>query len=221
MTCQPPFPGSALVQTAAPADPLFTIEQARAHLRVDPVFGVSPPTHPDDELIAECFQAAQDELEGVTGWLGRALVKQTWRLSMNRFPAGAEQIMLPLPPLHGVTRVSYMDADGERQDLTDVAASPPGTGYRVARGAVVGSILPPYGGAWPTSGRVDTGAVQIEFEAGYATAADVPAAIRRWVATRAATFYEHRETAVVGTIATMIPAYMHNLENFRVRGLIE
>lgn len=219
MTCHPPFPGSALTRFGTAPAPLFTLEQARAHLRVDPEFGTSPPSHRDDPLIEECFQAAVDELEGVTGWLGRVLVRQTWRLSLDRFPSGGE-IVFPLPPLQSVERVSYLDADGVRQDLTDEAGSPPGTGYRVTTGGLVGSISPVFDGAWP-SGRIDRGAVQVEFTAGFGDPADVPAAIRRWVATRAATFYEHRETAVVGTIATMIPAYMHNLENWRVRGLIE
>jgi len=219
MNCNAPFPGSALT-LITPPDDLFSIEEERAHLRVDPVFGASPPTHPDDAYIEECFRAAVGELEGLTGWLGRSLMVQTWRLSLDRFPGSTTALILPLPPLQGVRSVTYLDADGERQTLTDAAASPPGTGYRVNLGGIVGSISPLWGGQWPT-GRVDQGAVQVEFEAGYESAEDVPAPIKRWVMTRAATFYEHRETVVVGTIATELPAYMHNLENFRVRGLIE
>lgn len=208
----------ALHRVEAPALPVLTLEEARMQLRVTPMFGTSPPSHPEDALIADCVQAATDELEGVTGWLGRSLVQQTWRLSLPAFPSGP--IMLPLPPLQSVTSVTYLDKDGVRQTLGDTGASPAGEDYSVVTDAEVGYVAPAFGKSWP-SGRRQGDAVQITFVAGYASPAAVPAVVRRWIAGRLGFYYENREAMITGTIATMLPPFDRSLDNLRVRGVYQ
>lgn len=208
----------SLYRVEGPALPVLTLEEARMQLRVTPTFGTSPPSHPEDALIEDCVKAATEELEGVTGWLGRSLVQQTWRLSLPRFPSGP--ILLPLPPLQGVSSVTYLDKDGVRQTLTDTGASPAGEDYRVVTDAEIGYVALAPGKRWPT-GTVAGDAVQVTFVAGYASPAEVPAPIRRWIAGRLGFYYENREQMITGTIATMLPPFDRSLDNFRVRGVYQ
>ena len=87
--------------TAPPANPL-SLEEAKAHLRVD---------HTDeDDLIEIYIKAATDYIDGRSGFLGRCIVRQTWRLVIDGFHDN--EIKIPLPPLRSVNSVKYDDADG-------------------------------------------------------------------------------------------------------------
>lgn len=202
-----------LTRITAPAAPVVTLEELRAQMRVDPDPDTSPPSNPEDALILACGEAATDELDGLDGWLGRALVTQTWRLALNRFPSGS--IYLPFPPLQEVTGITYLDRDGVETTLDP-------SDYRVGTEGEVAYVAAAHGRRFPT-GRDQGGAVGITFTAGYGdTGADVPAIIRRWILARAATYFEHREDFVIGSGLTVpvVPVYSHALANVRVRGVL-
>lgn len=222
-----------LTLITGPAVPLLSLSDARDHLRVAPCG--SPATHPDDALIEALVGIVTDELDGVNGWLGRALIDQTWLLTLDRFPgarrfwhfgAGGycvwDRIPLPLTsPLYSgaspapapVTSVTYVDDDGATQTLVE------GTDYRVVTDGDPIFIEPIFGACWPDT-RDIAGAVRITYQAGYGpTAASVPASILGYARIRLGQLYEFREMVVVGATPAVVPFLRDSLENVRSRGL--
>ncbi|MFC4625430.1 head-tail connector protein, partial [Daeguia caeni] len=150
----------APVRTVAPATMPVSLNEAKAHLRVD---------HDDqDDLISAQIRAATAYLDGYAGILGQALITQTWRQEFGRF---ADHLPLPLAPVIAIVSISYFDTGNVVQTLDagvyDLFAD--------ARGAHV-ALRP--GQSWPaTFRRAD--AVSIIFTAGYGAVADVPEPIRQ------------------------------------------
>lgn len=196
-----------LHRVTAPAAPVFTLEQAREHLRVDLIDPVAEG--PDDALIVDFVAAATDEIDGRDGWLGRSLITQTWRLYLDGFPPS--RIGLPLPPLQSVDSIKYLDGEG-----TQITLSP--SAYRVGPFKDPGYVEPAFNTAWPATLPVGD-SVEITFTAGYgATGADVPQVIRQYLRHRVGQFYEHREAIIAGTIISEVPHVRSSLESIRYRG---
>lgn len=130
-----------------------TLEQARAHLRID-AFG-SPLEHPDDGLITDHIRAATLQAEGDTH---RAFIRQTVRL----YAPGFGPIALLRPPLVDLVDVRYYDGANALQvvDPADYYV----TNDRVAQLRFVTGF-----GAPTVYGRGD--AVRIDYRAGYAPTA--------------------------------------------------
>lgn len=203
----------ALKLIAPPATRALTLEDAYQQLRLDPDFGTSPPSRSDDQLILDAIDGAAGDLEGLTGWLGRALITQTWRLSLDAFPS--DEIVIPFPPLQSVVGVTYLNADGIEESLTE------GTDYRVGDEGEIGYVVPSRGKSWPRGGVTQRGAVGIEFVAGYGDdPADIPGPIRQYLKARTTFYYENRDMVTAGTSVTMTPYWRNSLENFRVRGIL-
>ena len=68
----------------------------------------------EDVVIAGLIRSAVAEIDGAHGWLGRALISQSWTLWLDHFP---RTIRVPLPPLQSVDAIRYDDADGVSQTL--------------------------------------------------------------------------------------------------------
>lgn len=190
----------------APAAPVFDLDEAREHLNLDRIDNIQ--AGPDDALIEEFVRAATAEIDGRDGWLGRALVTQTWRLYLDEFPTG--RITLPLPPLQSVASIKYLDRAGTQATLDPAA-------YRVGPFKDPGYVEPVFGGQWPQTLPVSD-AVEITFVAGYGQPADVPAVIKQYLRHRVGQFYEHREAIIAGTIVSEVPHVRHSLESIRYRG---
>lgn len=190
-----------------PAAPVLTLEEAREQIRVDRI--ETAPIAAEDALIEAFVQSATDELDGRDGWLGRALVTQTWRMTLDAWPAGGV-IEVPLPPLQSVTSIVYVDEGGATVTLAPSA-------YRVITDGEPGLIEPVYGTRWPAVRR-QTGPIAITFVAGYGNAAAVPEIIKQYIRHRIGQFYEHREAVIAGTIIAEVPHVRHSLENIRFRG---
>lgn len=205
--------GMALKLVDPPANRVLTLEDAYQQLRLDPDFGTSPPSRSDDQLILDAIDGAAGDLEGVTGWLGRALITQTWRLSLNAFPPG--EIILPLPPLQSVVGINYLNAEGVEETLVA------GTDYRVGNEGTLGYVVPAHGKSWPSGGRQQRGAVSVDYVAGYGDAsADIPGPIRQYLKARLTFYYENRDMVTTGTQIAPTPFWRNSLENFRVKGVI-
>src|SRR5437868_862664 len=108
-----------LVLTTPPALELVTLDEVKAHMRME---GIDDR---DDTLQAH-LETAIAALDGYAGRLGRALAPQTWTLYLDAFPrcgmsaasaALHTAIKLPLPPLVSVTSVAYVDSAGATQTL--------------------------------------------------------------------------------------------------------
>src|SRR5215471_9282727 len=98
---------TALRRIVAPTVMPISLDQAKAQLRVF--------SNDQDDLITGYIKAATDFIDGEWGFLGRALVTQSWRVTFDSFPGSqwnsqfcnpywqgnpsTGQIKLPLPPL--------------------------------------------------------------------------------------------------------------------------
>lgn len=198
----------SLTLVTAPGAEVVTLEDMRDHLRV--VAQGSPETHPEDDMIDLYRQAAIGMVDGKDGFLGRALVTQTWALTLAAFPAG-RVLKLPLPPLRSVTSIVYRDGDDASQ--TFAAAN-----YYVDTAATPGLVQLTPSASWPqTYDRPD--AVTVTFDAGYGAAkTDVPELIRWYIQVQAAAMFRDREPTVIGASVAMLPHVQHALERYRVRG---
>mgnify|MGYP002072676741 CR=1 FL=1 len=173
-----------LAQIAQPGAEPVSLEEAKAHLRVD---GYS-----EDALIDALIGAARAHLENVTN---RALVQTKYRLDLPGWPVGGV-ITLPRPPLQAVTAIQYVDDGGELRTLaSDQYQVTTPSGPCAQRG----TVRPAYGVSWPSL-RPQTNAVQVSFTAGYAAC---PKPLRAALLMLLAHLYESREAAAVGSIASV------------------
>lgn len=128
-----------------------------------------------DPVIEAFITAARQQLDGASGWLGRSLITQSWRLELDRFPYFPNrEINIPLPPLQEVSSVQYIDGDGALVEMMpdEYGVFPGERPY----------IVPAFGTSWPTA-RCTPGAVAIEFTAGYGDEGEnVPEPIRSAIA---------------------------------------
>ena len=118
-----------------------------------------------DELIAELITASRERCERIAR---RALLSQTWKLTLDRFPRW--EIEIPRPPLQSVGSIVYLDGSGVSQTLG-------ADRYRVDKDSEPGRIEPAWGYAWPATRDV-VGAVQITYVAGHKTQGEIPAEVR-------------------------------------------
>lgn len=174
-----------LVMISGPAAEPLTLTETKAHLRID--------DDDEDQLVASLILTSRLHVEAA---LGLALLTQSWRLVLDRWPRSAS-VPIPLYPLQSVAEVRVRAADGtpavvEAGDYVVDVASMPG---RIVR----------TGGAFPQPGRAASG-IEIDFTAGYgAVAADVPAPIRQALLLLVAHWYEHRDPIEIGAPGTAIP----------------
>lgn len=137
-----------------------------------------------DLYLAAAVQAVQD-------WTGRALITETWRLSLPEFPTA--ELVLPRAPLLTVTEVRYWTTDA-----TPVDTLLPSSVYHVAvpagPTAQQGRLSLANGQSWPEVAPNRPDAVRITYTVGYgATGAAVPASLRAAVLLTAGDLYENRE----------------------------
>ena len=208
-----------LTLVTAPAAEPVSLAEAKAHMRID--------SAADDSLISALITAAREAAEAHTR---RALVSQTWRLTLDGFPApplpwwdGVRQaadmpgagsvIELPRPPLVSVTSVTTYD-DGDNPTVASAAS------YFVDSDSEPGRVALRSGQTWPAVGRV-AGGVEVIFVAGYGAASAVPQAIRQAMLMYIGHLFENREAeAATGTRVGALPPGVAALwRPYRVLGL--
>jgi len=174
----------------------------------------------NDPLLVALLSSARLEIDGADGWLGRALITQTWDLALDGLPSATTHnpnaaIELPLPPLQSVTSIAYIDTNGATQTLTGASLTAVAD---TDTSSEPGQLRPVYGTSWPDT-RLTPRAVTVRFVAGYGAAAAVPAPLALWVRGRIATLYEYREQFVTGTIvAPMSSVNDAMIASYRVGG---
>lgn len=144
----------------------------------------------DAAYILDCVGAAVSRLDGPQGRLRRALLTQSWKLTMDAFPCVIE---LSLPPVQSVTSLKYLDGDGTQQTL---AADK----YRLSGiGGWQAEVSPAYGTAWPDT-RYLSDAIEIEFVTGFGDAeTDIPESILAAIRQLAAHYYAERQPITFST----------------------
>ncbi|MGE5553301.1 MAG: head-tail connector protein [Betaproteobacteria bacterium] len=176
----------ALVLITPPDVEPVTLQEAKAHLRID---GTE-----EDALITALITAAREYCEACQS---RAYLEQTWELVLDAFPKEA-YIELPRPPLRSIVSVKYIDKDG-----AETTWDP--TNYVVDTASQPGRLVLAYGKTWPAVTLRPAG-VRVQYKAGYGTAASaVPARVRQAMLLLIGHWYEHRETVNIGNIVTEIP----------------
>ncbi len=140
----------------------------------------------DDPQLSALITSARVQAERETG---RALITQTWDLFLDAImPQRA--INIPYAPLQSVTHFKYLDVSGVLKILAPI------TGYKVNTVSSPGRVYLPSGQGWP-SVLCEENAVQIQFIAGYGSAANVPQPIKQWMLLQIGSMYESREGEIV------------------------
>ncbi len=159
-----------LFRTAGPALEPVTLAEAKQFLRVG--------HDSEDALIGGLIKAAREDVERVTG---AALIEQSWRLTLDDWPAGAT-VLLHRYPLKQVADVTVYGADGDAAVINpddyvaDGNSNPPRIRFAQT----------------PDPVRVING-IEIDFIAGFGDAGpDVPDQLRRAILLLVAHWYEFR-----------------------------
>jgi len=182
----------ALVPIAQPTVEPVTVDDLKAHLRVDG----------DDEatLVASLISAARVHLEQR---LGLGFLTQSWTQIMDAWPSTG-CIRLALNPLQNVDVVRVI-ADDEAVEV--VAA----TAYVFDRSQSSARLAPRLGQCWPKPGRV-LGGIEIDYTVGFgANPGDVPEPLRQAIRLLASHWFERRELVEVGRSVSPLPSTVEDL----------
>jgi uncharacterized phiE125 gp8 family phage protein len=192
----------------APALEPVTLDEAKAHLKVD--------TDDDDSLISTLITACRTRAEWHTA---RAFVTQSWTLWRDGWPGAAADaglppalsaappaaIEIPLPPLQAVTTITTYALD-DTATVLDPSLYQVDAASKPARVALKFGVVPP-------TGLRGMNAVEIAFTAGYGGAeSDVPAPIREAILELVACVYANRGD----TPSELPPAALALLAPYRV-----
>lgn len=174
------------VLTTPPVGQIVQLAAAKLHLRV---------MHADDDdLIAAHIAAAERELDGYAGLLGRCLLTQSW---VQHYPNWADFYRLPFPDV-SLAAVSYVDTDGAEQSV-DAAL------FEIVEEHRGAALWFRPGFSRPSLSSDERMPVAVELTAGYGEAADVPADLVEAIKARVNQLYWHTpETDVMPTIERLI-----------------
>lgn len=206
--------GSVLV-TAPTAEPV-TPAELWAHLRADSSEFPEASTYITD---------ARQEIENRSGV---AMLTQTWRMALDRWPTGGEawwdgvregsvsdlygsntrrSVELPKWPLASITSVTVYDEASNASTVTV------GDVFDVDLYRRPGRMTLKRGSTWPVALR-GSNAIEIVYVAGYTSAANVPGPMKRAIRQLAAYMYSHRgddctpeESYVISGAEAIMAAY--------------
>lgn len=148
-----------LTLKTAPTDLAVDEALVREHIRID---------DGENYLVKTYIRTATAYLDGWTGILGRALMPQTWTMTLSAFPADC--IRIPMGPVTSIASVKYKDDIGVLQTISS-------SDYEVSLASA--EIRAPAG--WPSVGDF-LDPVEIEFDAGIGCPEPLQAAIMMMVA---------------------------------------
>lgn len=173
---------SAILLTAPAIEPV-SLDEARAFLRVE---------HNDDEVIAALLAGAHIHVEAATR---RALITQSWRLSLDGWPEDGRLEVRP-GPLQSLSVARVYDLENMAHDI-DVGAFVPDLGASTL-------VFAPW--AVPAPGRSNAG-IALDVVVGYGDAAiDVPEPLRQAIRLLVGHWYDNRGMIAAGmTQAPLLP----------------
>lgn len=185
-----------LFRTVEPGVEPVTPTEAKAHLRVSHAS--------EDELIAGLIRAARDEVEKATG---TALIDQSWRLALDRWPRDSVATIIR-HPVKAILSVTVFGADGEAT-LIDPDTYALDNLSRPAR---------LHFEAMPAPARILNG-IEIDFTAGFGEAGtDVPDLLKRAILLLVAHWYEFRGVYDAGDQPVSYPpGYERMISAYRLR----
>ncbi len=118
-------------------------------------------------------------IEGITDYAehhtGRAIINQTWKVTLDAFP---DAIKLPNAPLVSVASVIYIDENGDEQTLDPAD-------YVVDSISEPGYVVPAADVTWPTTATDRINTVSVTYTCGYgADESFVPKGIKNFILAR-------------------------------------
>lgn len=161
------------VAVLEPPEAFLDLDVVKKHLRVE--------GSGEDDLIGAYVAAVCAHLDGVSGWLGRAIGDQLLELRLAEF-CGPE-IRLPYRPVQDVIAIDYTDAHGAEQVV-------PLEDYWLD-GHVVRLVA---GKSWPSTDSA-ANPVRVQYRAGYI---EPPKAVVVAGLMLVGDLYANRETTAVG-----------------------
>lgn len=176
------------VVVAGPTVEPVSIEEAKAHLRLDHNY--------EDVWLMTAIAAAREDAETFTG---RALAEQTLELRLDRWPA-VDELWLPRPPVTAVSWVKYTNELGAQSTLAAET-------YLVDAGPQAARLRLRVGQAWPGV-VLQAGGLVVRYTAGYPV---VPARVKQAILMMVGHLYENREATLVGTIVATMPFSVERL----------
>lgn len=169
------------IRTVAPASAIITTSEAKAWCDVTYTA--------DDTLIGGLVAAADAQLDGYTGILGRCLLNQTWRLNLPTWPI-TDVIRLPFPDVSAITSIKYYDSAGSQQTVSAAL-------YELQEDEESGFVAFKDAFTFPTVDDDRLDSVEILFVSGFgATASAAPDGIKTAAKMMVAHWYENREATV-------------------------
>ena len=164
---------------------VVTTQRARDNSRI--------PDTSEDDWIQYAIESAHDYFERT---LGCCIATTQFRAKLDQFPRNRASIELPVWPIAEVTRLAYLDSEGNEQDIPlEQIVQPVDQGryaIRLANHA-----------RFPEAKRTPN-AVTIDFTAGWPEPAAVPKTLTRAALMLISHWYENREAVLVGTASKEI-----------------
>lgn len=193
-----------LKRTVKPAISPVTLAESKADLRVQHAA--------EDALIESLIAAATDAMDVPNGAVNKALITQTWTLSV-RHPDRLWRVYLPITPVQSITSITYYDTDNVQQSLVV-------DDFHLYGDEDWAYIVPKENKEWPSVyKRLD--AITVTFVAGFGSATnDVPESIRQAIRLTVAHWYEHRTAVVTGTITAEVPLSVQMLIGMNRKGWV-
>jgi len=188
----------SLKQLTAPTVEPVTLEEMKAHVRVD--------GNDEDAYLQGLITAARLYCEKR---IDRCFIDTRLEMKLDTFPIGIE-LPLPLPPFSPTEgrqeiEVSYLNVTLQSLTVSEaepVITSQPGT-FLAQRDATPAVLTPNVNGYWPVTGPIRA-AVTIRWWAGYGdTGSTVPKPIRHAILMLAGHWYLSREAVAPGSMNTV------------------
>ena len=165
------------------AEPL-TLADVKAHLRLD--------SGDEDTLLAALIGAAREHLERTTGL---CLLRQTWRLYLDRWPETGV-ILIGKTPVQAIETILVFDGQGHAADITATEKLLDGA----ARPARLWLREPP-------APERELNGIEIDFTAGHGEAAtDVPDTLKRAMLMHVAQMFAFRGAVAPENQPAAVPA---------------
>jgi uncharacterized phiE125 gp8 family phage protein len=146
------------------------------------------PVCSEDTWLDETRQMVREEAET---YQGRAFMPQTWQLILDDWPA-KNYIEIEKAPVRLITSIKYTDSAGEEHTFSN-------TKYYLDNNQFRPLVALNYGEIWPSEKLRETGAIVIEFEAGYESVEAFKAENKnthRWMLTAIKQLYDDRSKTI-------------------------
>jgi len=170
-----------LTITVQPTSEPVTVDELRAHLRLD--------AGDFDTELTRLITAARKSVEAM---LKRQLIHATYQWTMDYWPDYVFEI--PQGPLSSVSSITYYDGNGVSQTWAS-------TNYQVDTTTLYGTVTLANNATYPVLETGKKNAITVTFIAGYgSSAASVPENVKQAILVLAAHWFENPQSVTTDTV---------------------